>query len=147
MNLGTKSVSIDSNFWIYHIEKETSFTDEIITYLISEDISIDISIISITECLVLPLKHKDRIVEKQYNKIFQSLPNLFKTKVNEEISLLAADLRAKYSFKTPDAIHISTALYNQSKIFVTNDRQLLNKKRIQKLQILSINQFYKKFCK
>ena len=42
------------------------------------------------------------------------------------VSEKAADIRAKYSFKTPDAIHLASAMYHNCFEFLTNDKRLLN---------------------
>jgi predicted nucleic acid-binding protein len=36
----------------------------------------------------------------------------------------ATELRAMYHFKTPDAIHLATAIINQCDVFLTNDKKL-----------------------
>ena len=40
------------------------------------------------------------------------------------------DLRTKYGVKTPDAIHLATAIEHKADVFVTNDRQLKKVKEI-----------------
>jgi predicted nucleic acid-binding protein len=37
---------------------------------------------------------------------------------------LATNLRARYSFKTPDAIHLAAAIVNGCDVFLTNDYRL-----------------------
>ena len=36
----------------------------------------------------------------------------------------ATDLRVRYSFKTPDAIHLATAIEGQADLFLTGDKAL-----------------------
>jgi predicted nucleic acid-binding protein len=36
----------------------------------------------------------------------------------------ATDIRAKYGFKTPDAIHLATAILERADTFLTGDAQL-----------------------
>jgi len=44
--------------------------------------------------------------------------------INVEIATKAAELRAKYKLKTPDALQIAPAICRFSDYFLTNDKQL-----------------------
>lgn len=45
--------------------------------------------------------------------------------VNKGIALLAAKLRAKYpSLRSPDALHIASAIEAKAKVFITTDRKI-----------------------
>jgi predicted nucleic acid-binding protein len=44
--------------------------------------------------------------------------------VNREVSELAADIRARFRYRTPDAIHLATAQLAGADAFVTNDEAL-----------------------
>lgn len=61
--------------------------------------------------------------------------------VNKQIARLAAKIRADYSsIRTPDAIHIATALVVNAKLFITTDRRL--PKKIKNLEIRSLSEEY-----
>lgn len=48
--------------------------------------------------------------------------------VDKEIALLAAKLRAKFpSLRTPDAIHLASAIESGAKVFITTDKKLPRK--------------------
>ena len=57
--------------------------------------------------------------------------------VNKNIARRAAELRAKYNLKTPDALHVATALETHCQAFLTNDMGL---KRITEIQILVLDE-------
>ncbi len=40
------------------------------------------------------------------------------------VSLKAAELRAKYGIKPPDAIQLASVIYRNSDVFITNDQRL-----------------------
>jgi len=54
----------------------------------------------------------------------RTYPNLRVAGVDEAIATDAARLRAVYNLRTPDAIHVATALQHGAQWIVTNDRQL-----------------------
>ena len=49
----------------------------------------------------------------------------------------AADLRARYNLRTPDALHVASALSSGCDAFLTNDAGL---KRVQELPILVLDE-------
>lgn len=74
------------------------------------------------ESLVMPLRTKDLQLQKLYELFFnaQSILN-----ITNEIYDQAARLRADFpSLKTPDAIHLATAIFYNCDEFWTNDNRL-----------------------
>ena len=73
------------------------------------------------ECLVGGLKLGQAALVQQYKDFFSLCVCL-------EMPLaayrLAADLRAEYGLKTPDALHLATAKYHNCEVFLTNDDRL-----------------------
>lgn len=47
--------------------------------------------------------------------------------VNQQIALLAAEIRAKYHIKAPDAIHLASAIISKADTFITTDRKIPRK--------------------
>ena len=45
--------------------------------------------------------------------------------INGPVIERATDLRARYSFKTPDAIHLATAIDEGASVFLTGDAELV----------------------
>lgn len=54
----------------------------------------------------------------------RGLPNLTLVDATQDIATAAARIRAAYKLRTPDAIHVATALAHGADWFVTNDRRL-----------------------
>jgi predicted nucleic acid-binding protein len=74
------------------------------------------------ECLVMPLRTKDIALKNLYESFFNAQKIL---EMPEDVYKQAAQLRADYqSLKTPDAIHLSTALHHKCDEFWTNDNRL-----------------------
>ena len=74
------------------------------------------------ECLVMPLRTKDGTLRNQYESFFgaQEMLEISVGRFDE-----AAQLRADFnSLKTPDALHLATALHHDCDGFWTNDSRL-----------------------
>jgi len=56
--------------------------------------------------------------------------------VDGMIAERAADLRARYNLRTPDAIHIATAIVAGCDAFLTNDLAL---RRVTELRVLTLS--------
>ncbi len=76
--------------------------------------------LTLLETLVAPIKQNDSQLTAAYENL------LTKSEVNSlaitsQVLRRAAELRAQYNLKTPDAIHAATALINGCDLFVAND--------------------------
>lgn len=70
----------------------------------------------------MPLRNKNKVLIRKFEDWFETITVLsFDKKVFQN----AAQLRADFpSLKTPDALHISTALFHDCDEFWTNDNRL-----------------------
>jgi predicted nucleic acid-binding protein len=79
------------------------------------------SVITLTEVLIHPFRLNNEALAKEYqhrltqNKHFNLIP------IYQEIAILAAQLRAQYNLKTPDALQIATAVHSNCDACLTND--------------------------
>ncbi len=92
--------------------------------------------ITLTEVLNLPIQQHANQLIKDYEDILQNSRGFQLIPIDSSIARIAADLRAKYRLKTPDALQIATALETKSDAFLTNDFQL---KRVQELPIIILS--------
>ena len=75
------------------------------------------------ECRVRPIREDDANLLRDYDVFFEQ-------EVSELVGLtravmdLAAEIRARHAFKTPDAIHLAAASSSGCDAFLTNDRRL-----------------------
>lgn len=65
--------------------------------------------------------------------------------VSLPVLLAAAKLRRKYSFGTPDSIHVASAMTAGCTHFITNDRTIL-KKKLPGIEIISLKKAAKLFA-
>ena len=90
------------------------------------------TMLTLTEVLTHPIRIGDNTLIQKYQTILNSSIGFDLILLNKSIAYQAAELRAKYNLKTPDAIQIATAIQTHCHAFLTNDKGL---KRITELQI------------
>ena len=75
------------------------------------------------ECRVKPLREGNAEGLERIEGFF-SRESLELVEVSAEVIERATELRAKHNFRTPDAIHLSSALVAKADVFLTGDRNL-----------------------
>ncbi|AFZ42352.1 PilT protein domain protein [Halothece sp. PCC 7418] len=76
----------------------------------------------VLETLVLPLRTGNQNLLQAYDQLLLS-SSLQLIPIHQEILRNAAQLRGDYNLKTPDAIHLATALRENCNLLLTNDVQ------------------------
>lgn len=135
-------VSLDTSVFIYHFEKSKTYfnvTKEIFSRLDNDLGFLAItSIHSLLELCVKPIKEsRHDLVEEYSNKLLYD-EQLTALMIDGEIIIKAAELRARYGIKTPDAIQIATSIIGQANAFITNDKKL---ERIEEIEVLVLYDF------
>jgi predicted nucleic acid-binding protein len=113
--------------FIYHFEDHPTYAP--LTHVLFEavdrgDLLAVVSVLVVGEVLTGPKKAGDQEMLLHYRHVFSAYPNLELHPVTLQIMDYASDLRALYRLKTPDAIHVATALCHGAQVFVTNDKHL-----------------------
>jgi predicted nucleic acid-binding protein len=75
------------------------------------------------ECRVKPLRASDVLLLSTYDAFF-TRARLEVLDISAAVIDRATDLRARYGFKTPDAIHLACAIGRGADVFVTGDAML-----------------------
>ena len=122
-----KRVFIDTAPFIYYIEshnKYRNFIDNLFQLNAQGKIAFITSSLTVMEVLVQPLRLQKLAIAESYLKILTSSKNLEIIDLTIGISKKAAEIRAKYNIKTPDAIQLATAIESQSDYFLSNDVKL-----------------------
>lgn len=136
-----KRIGLDSMGFIYFLEDNSNFANlaEIIFELAEKDEAVIIStVLAPIEVLTGYRKTKDSAAENEFIQMVQDFPNIEIYDLDFRMIERVVDLRAKYSIKTPDAIHIATAIENKADIFVTNDAAL---KKIKEIEIVCLKDY------
>jgi predicted nucleic acid-binding protein len=126
-SLINKRVFLDTAPIIYYIENQhqyKSLLDNLFELNAQGKIMFITSSLTVMEVLVQPIRLLKPEIANAYLKILTSSSNLEIVDLTINISKKAAELRAKYNIKTPDAIQMATAIESQSDFFLTNDIQL-----------------------
>jgi len=117
-------IYLDTCIVIYFIEKHSAYAVKIESFLNNLDAGdgLCFSPLIRLECLVMPLRTNDKTLQSLYEEFFKT-QEMFEMPV--AVFDKAARLRADFSgLKTPDALHLATALHYNCDEFWTNDNRL-----------------------
>ncbi len=120
-----RRIGLDTNVIIYYIEEHPVFLKKVEPLIdrIVEGKAIGItSYVTLLELLVKPIKEERFDLVEQYKTILMT--QLEMVPLDESVSLRAAELRAKYGIKTPDAIQLASVIFKKGDVFITNDDRL-----------------------
>lgn len=132
---GIQKIYFDSAPIIYYTEDRIPFADiieKLMRHIIQNNIQIITSVISVSECLTKPIRENDTKLITIYERFFEQTQNMNVVDISFSIARKSADLRAQYGLRTPDALHIATAIISGCQAFLTNDIAL---KRINELKV------------
>ena len=122
-------ITLDTNCFIYYFEDSEKYAPKleiIFNQTQGGQLRTNMSILSLLEILVKPKKEGNIFLENRYKVILKNYPNLEIIELSFVIADTAAQLRAEYKLKTPDAIILATALNTNSKYFLTNDQHFIS---------------------
>ena len=105
-------VYLNANFAIYFIEMNPVWGPKVtahLTALLANGDQLAISDLTRLECQVGPLMTGNTLVLSKFTTFFQS-PDVRVLPLTATVCDRAAALRAKYRFKTPDAMHLAAAI-------------------------------------
>lgn len=80
--------------------------------------------------------HEEAQPFRDYLTLFRESRNFGLYEIDEPIAIRAAELRARYGLRTPDALQIATALTHRCDAFLTNDARL---KQVDDLRVLVLD--------
>jgi predicted nucleic acid-binding protein len=116
------TVLVDTAPWIYLLQDHPEFAPRFEGLFMAAErgqLQLALSTITLAEVLAGPCKVGQAALAKRYEKAltsYQVMP------LNAEVASLAAQLRAQYRLKLPDAVQLATALDMGAAALVTHDR-------------------------
>ena len=136
---GVTALGFDTAPLIYFVERHPSYVDivrEIIRRVDTGTILGYSSMVTLTEVLTQPKQKGNATLEQEYCDLLLHSRNFTLLPIDSAVAECAADLRARYRFRTPDALQIAAALTVDCQAFLTNDPQL---KRVKEVQVLILD--------
>jgi predicted nucleic acid-binding protein len=124
---------------IYYVEEHPTYIERmeaIVRFIEDTPIEAVSSVISLTEVLSQPIKKGRNDLEQAYLNILSSGARFRLLPVSQAIAESAARLRAQHNLRTPDALHVATALDSACDAFLTNDNGL---KRVTEITVLLLD--------
>lgn len=126
-DLGHGPVAIDTAIFIYFIEESPEFLPHIMPLFAEADQGkreLVTSALTLLEVLVVPYRAGNRQLATRYEHLLTNSRGVRMIELTRDQLRAAAQLRAATGAKTPDALHLVSALGAGCTTFVTNDRRL-----------------------
>ena len=126
-DLFRKRVFLDTAPLIYFIEGHSIYQPVLTKIFDANDrgeFQFVTSCITLLEVLVKPLQSGQTGLANQYKYILANAPGINIYDITTDISISAAQLRASYNLKTPDALQIAAGWEYKADYFLTNDARL-----------------------
>ncbi|MDI6751720.1 MAG: PIN domain-containing protein [bacterium] len=138
---GHRRIMFDTASIIYFIEEHKDFggiTEKIFRVIRdNSDYNAFSSVITLIEVLAQPLRRGRKDIVEKYRQFLLGSNNFIAYSIDPIIAEKAAELRAQYEIKTPDAIQLAVGIENNGTLFVTNDKNL---KRIDEIEVLVLEE-------
>ena len=139
-DVGSGPVAVDTAVFIYLIERHPRFHPVVRGLFERADrgeLLLVSSEITLLEVLVVPYRSGYPDIADQYAALLERGRGLTLVAMDRSQLRSAAQLRAFYGLRTPDALQIAAALSRDCTAFVTNDRRLRTPRRLPVLQVTS----------
>jgi predicted nucleic acid-binding protein len=139
--IGTKQlIAIDAAPIIYYVERNQRYLDLmrfVIKQMVSGRLKAVSASITLTEVLVKPIANNDTVTADGFRRMLLKGTGFKLIPITAPIAEQAAELRATYKLKTPDALQIAAAVDQKCDAFLTNDTGL---KRVTEVQVLVLDE-------
>lgn len=129
-----KRIAFDTSFFIPFLEDVSSKGNRytrILTLIEKKSITLVTSTVTLLEILVHPYRRKNMEAVNRYYGYLTRQTMLELLPLTSEIADRAAELRARYGYKTPDAIQIASALIGGATLILTQDKSFRKQKEIE----------------
>lgn len=119
-------IYLDSCILIYALEDSGPRGDAVRRALAAVDSPVASSPLALQECLVGPLRDRNVEVRDRYLALFDRIEIV---DLDVAVFVRAAELRADFKLKTPDAVHLAAAQLSECTELWTNDKRLATASR------------------
>ena len=132
-------VGLDTAPLIYYIEEHPTYlpiVDPFFDALANGTVQVVTSTVTLVEVLVQPMRRSNSLLVARYRSLLLTTRGLTVHALSPTIAEEAARLRARYTFRTPDAIQLATVLMAGATAFFTNDVRLA---QFPELRVLTVD--------
>lgn len=139
--VGSGPVALDTAAFIYFIEAHPRFGRLVERLLVEADRGdrlVVTSALTLLEVLVLPYRAGDVSLAERYEAILTRSRGVRLVQLDRTQLRAAAQIRAAYRARTPDALQLAAALTQRCSAFVTNDRAM---PAVPGLRILQLSEY------
>ncbi|MBV8200561.1 MAG: type II toxin-antitoxin system VapC family toxin [Acidobacteria bacterium] len=129
---------VDTMLFVYHFEEHPQFgpgASRLLRAAEHDRLRLVTSVLTLMEVLVVPKREGQLQLCQRYRELFASFPQLTVLPIDPPVAEVASDLRATYVLRSPDALHLATAIVAGAEAFVTGDRRL---QRISAIRVIGI---------
>lgn len=136
-----KRVYFDTNPFIYFVEAHDIFYEAvkpIFQMVQDESILAFTSEFTLTETLIKPYRDKDQGTIEAFEGLLIDSGYFSLLGATKETFLKAAQVGGETMMRTPDALHMTTALENNCDFFITNDKRIRDYGTVKVIQVADI---------
>jgi predicted nucleic acid-binding protein len=140
-DLASGPVALDTQIFIYFIEEDGRYLPlikSLFEAIDSGDLLAVTSGLSLMEVLVVPYRSGNAALADRYESLLTRSRGLRFIEVDRPLLKAAAQLRATFKLKSPDAIQVAAALVCDCTSFLTNDRRI---RTVPGLKILQVKNY------
>lgn len=137
---GVMRLGLDTALIIYFVEANPTYNTRVqaIFHRITQgQIRGFTSVVTLSEVLIHPLRTGNSQLENDYRNLLLHTRNVQILSVGPSLAQRAADLRARYNLRLPDALQVATSLRAGCQAFLTNDTGL---RRVTELRVLLLDE-------
>ncbi len=138
---GIVRLGLDTDCIIYFVQANPAFksvVSEVFHQISTDQFGGYTSSMSLIETLILPLRMGDMTLRQSFRDLLLQGRNIHTIPVSITIAERAAEIRALYNLKAPDAVQAATALEMNCDAFLTNNGR--DFRRIVELNVLVLNE-------
>ena len=129
-DLQQKITYFDTSIFVYSVENNQEFgliCNQLMQGIETNLLRAVTSELTLSEAMVFPFRNAHLETQRKYQEIIETSGGLLAVPVLRHILIRAAELRAAQpALRTPDAIHLATALETGCEVFLTNDSRIKN---------------------
>tara|TARA_R110002020_G_scaffold143866_5_gene316636 strand:- start:522 stop:962 length:441 start_codon:yes stop_codon:yes gene_type:complete len=133
--MGRPAIYLDTNIVIRLIEYRDHEVQSLLTDLHSRQGVVVTSELTLAEVLVVPIKDAQHEMIAHYDSFLTTGDGVIIIPVSRMILRRSAEIRATFGSRTPDSIHVATALEAGCHCFLTADRRIRTPERLRILDV------------